>query len=160
MMLPKNSWCVCLMAAALAAILVSAGGALAAPSDDASYVGSEACQMCHSAIYHDWSLTTHGNFIKDVTKDPQALAGDFSGKNPKMLNFGASDVQYALLGKPGLLKVQELVGKKGTFGVPADDYPVLWASWDFGKSQWIIDTGAIGEGTPWLSSCAGCHVTV
>lgn len=134
-------------------------GALAAPSDKAIYVGDGACSACHNPVHTAWSNTTHGQFVKDLSKDPKAFGGDLSGKNPKMVNFTADDLQFALLGKPGLLKVQELVGKKGAFGVPADDYPVLWASWNFGSKEWEIETEGIGEGTPWLSTCAGCHVT-
>nr|6I5B_A Chain A, Uncharacterized protein [Thermincola potens JR]6I5B_B Chain B, Uncharacterized protein [Thermincola potens JR] len=130
-----------------------------AVAQNTEYVGDEACKTCHSDVHSAWSETSHGNFIKDVTKDPKALPGNFEGNYPKMLNFKAEDIQYVLLGKPGALKVQELVGKKGTFGVPADDYPVMWASWDAGKGEWEIEVEAIGEGTPWLSTCAGCHVT-
>ncbi len=123
------------------------------------YVGDSACQACHAEVFEAWAETTHGSFIKDATKNPDAIAGDLSGNYPKMLNFTADDIQYVLLSKAGYLDVQELVGKKGTFGVPADDYPVLWGSWNMTENEWIVEVEAIGEGTPWLSTCAGCHVT-
>lgn len=123
------------------------------------YVGDQACKTCHEEVFTDWGKTSHAGFVTDAKANPKAIPGNFDGNYPKMLNFGKDDIQYVLLSQPGMLKVQELVGKKGTFGVPADDYPVLWGSWDSGKNEWEIEVEAIGEGTPWLTTCAGCHVT-
>lgn len=127
------------------------------PAADSPYIGSQACKGCHKAIYEKFAPSVHGNFAKDVVADPTALAGDFEENWDKVIGFKASDVQFALLSKPGLADLQELVGKKGTFGVPADDYPVLWASWNFTAKAWEIEAASYGKGSPWLMQCAGCH---
>ncbi len=116
------------------------------------------CKGCHKKIWEKWSASVHGNFAKDAVADPKVIGGDFTGNWDKVVNFKATDVQYVLLSKPGILGTQELVGKKGTFGVDADDYPVLWASWEFEKGEWVIEPAGLGKGEPWLMRCAGCHV--
>lgn len=124
-----------------------------------NYVGSETCGTCHPDAYKEWN-NNHGNFAKDVSKDPSALKGNFEGNYPKAIGFGKNDIQYALnTQEGGLLHGQELVGKRGTFGVPADDYPVMWSTWNMKDKEWETEVEAWGEGTPWLSTCAGCHVT-
>ncbi len=128
------------------------------PAADSPYIGSQACKGCHKSIYEKFATSVHGNFVKDVVADPTGLGGDFKDNWDKVIGFKASDVQFALLSKPGLADVQELVGKKGTFGVASDEYPVLWASWNFAEEKWVIEPAGYGKGEPWLLQCAGCHV--
>ena len=122
-------------------------------------MGSDQCKLCHSDIYEKVTESVHGSFAKDAAENPDVVPGDFSGGWPKVLGFNKEDVRFVLLAKPGLLKTTELVGQKGTFGVPPDDYPVLWAAVDRETGHWVIEGEAAGTGTPWLSTCAGCHVT-
>jgi hypothetical protein len=131
-------------------------GAVAGAAD---YVGSDACLTCHSGVVKKIKASVHGRFVLDADQNPSAIPGDFSGNWSKALGFKKEDVQFVLLPVPGFLTTAELVGRKGTFGVPADDYPVLWASVEFPHGEWIIEGAGTGNGTPWLSTCAGCHVT-
>lgn len=141
------------------ALLLASGAVLAEGSD---YAGSETCVMCHSDIVETVEGSIHGQFAVDAAAHPDAVPGNYEGGWPKVLGFNKEDVRYVLLPKAGWLGTSELVGQAGTFGVPADDYPVLWASVELGHGEhgeWIIEGEAAGEGSPWLSTCAGCHVT-
>ncbi|MBO8126165.1 MAG: ammonia-forming cytochrome c nitrite reductase subunit c552 [Firmicutes bacterium] len=127
----------------------------ASPSE---YAGSQACRMCHSTQYNEWKDTVHGRFVVDAAENPEAVPGEYEHWS-NLLGFDKEDVRFVLLSKPGFLTTSELVGQKGTFGVPADDYPILWGAWDFAKNEWEIEAESYNNGTPWLSVCAGCHVT-
>lgn len=141
----------------IASLLVVLPSVLAAAPQE--YAGSESCRMCHSDKFDVWHDSVHGGFFQDAAENPEVIPGDFSGNWPKILNFSKEDVRFVLLPKPGFLTTAELVGQKGTYGVPADDYPILWGSWEFPENEWIIEAEAVGEGTPWMSVCAGCHVS-
>lgn len=139
---------------ALVLVLVLGSGVLGA-----EYVGPKTCEMCHRDIASKVTSSVHGSFALDAAVNPKVVPGNFEGNWSKVLGFRKEDVTFVLLPLPGFLETSELVGQKGTFGVPADDYPVLWASVKLRENEWVIEGEAAGEGTPWLTVCAGCHVS-
>src|SRR5262245_36544508 len=46
------------------------------------YVGSLACQRCHTAIFERWSHTRMANVVTDPKVNPNVVMGDFSKPNP------------------------------------------------------------------------------
>ena len=48
-----------------------------ATQEGATYVGSAQCQKCHQKISKEWKQTLHAQMATDVSKNPNAIVGDF-----------------------------------------------------------------------------------
>jgi predicted CXXCH cytochrome family protein len=57
------------------------------------YVGSLACERCHTAMYERWSHTRMANVITDPKVNPSVVLGDFAKPN-KLVDFGLEDVAW------------------------------------------------------------------
>jgi predicted CXXCH cytochrome family protein len=91
----------------------------------AHYVGSAACQKCHSAIYQTWRKTPMANVVRDPREHPDAIIPDLSKVDP-LVHFTAADIALVYGSK----------WKQRYFKRIGDDYYVLPAQWDVTHHQW------------------------
>jgi predicted CXXCH cytochrome family protein len=113
------------------------------------YIGSDRCLGCHEDLYSHWQETLHANTIQDVSLNPAAVLGDFSGDHPvRLFNLDAVDYTLGQRWKQLYLAVDEESGKVN----------ILPAKWIVATAEW----GAYAveaEQTEWLQECSSCHVT-
>ena len=123
-----------------------------------TYVGSDKCAVCHSAIHESWSATLHAKMILDPAQDSKAILADMS----KMSNV-ITDTKL-LYKKPDVVltvgwryrqryiladrKTGRLVLGAGQWDVAGQGSAASDAAWQ---------PAAAGE--DWLKECAGCHTT-
>lgn len=124
----------------------------------ATYVGSQACQRCHSATYERWKKTRMANIVLDPKEHPDAIIPDFSKADP-LLTFTKDDVAFTYGSK----------WKQRYFKKVGDDYYPLPAQWDVTHKMWR--PYMVAPGTDWWVSyypadnmkrptgptCDGCH---
>lgn len=129
----------------LAAVVVGAalvGGISAVAKNEAKYVGSEDCAVCHSdthpAIVSAHAKTMHHSAMADAAKSPKSIVGDFTSGAP----FKKSDVKYVL----GTGKVYQNYLDKS--------FKLLPGKWDSVSKKWVKIESVDGS-----SQCVGCHVT-
>ncbi|HUY15044.1 MAG TPA: cytochrome c3 family protein [Terriglobia bacterium] len=134
----------------------AAAGAL--PDTAPHYVGSQACQPCHAAIYNRWKQTRMANVVRDPRVDPQAFLCDFSKPNT-FFTFRKSDIAFVY----GSHWKQRYFVKRG------NDYFVLPVQWDIvrqrwekyhphpGDDWWVPDYPDSQMQRPTGPLCDGCH---
>jgi predicted CXXCH cytochrome family protein len=122
------------------------------------YVGSEACKLCHEAIYSRWKMTRMANVVQDPKVNPQAFLCDFSKPNP-YFKFRKEDIAFVY----GSHWKQRYFVKRG------NDYYVLPVQWDIvhqawlkyhperGEDWWVADYPEDPIGRPTGLLCDGCH---
>lgn len=124
----------------------------------ASYVGSPACERCHSAIYGRWKNTPMANVVRDPREHPDAIIPDL--KTNTVAPFTLDQVAFVYGSK----------WKQRYFTRVGDDYYPLPVQWDIGNKTWrpyhVADTGADWWTAHYPSSnmerptgptCDGCH---
>ncbi len=122
------------------------------------YVGSEACEKCHEAIYRRWEKTPMANVVLDPRQHPDAIIPDLKTNNVAKFTLDQVALVYGSKWK------QRYFTKIG------DDYYPLPVQWDVGNRKWlkyhVPDTGADwwaayypSENTqrPTGPTCDGCH---
>jgi predicted CXXCH cytochrome family protein len=139
--------------------LAFAAGPLPAKAADAlHYVGSQACQMCHPAIYARWKTTPMANVVRDPREHPDAILPDLSQSNP-LVKF--SKDQVAL--------VYGSIWKQRYFTKIGSDYFVFPAQWNVAQKTWL--PYFVKNGADWWARhyppdnmqrptgplCDGCH---
>jgi len=136
------------LAASLLAVVsllaLSACKSTAPPAGAQGYVGSGACRECHDRIYASWQGTVHAMVIQDVSKNPQAIQGDWT-QPFEHRKFEKKDVRFI----HGVQWKQRYIGEK---------WQVYPAQWDFEANRWAgynVDKGGTAD---WRKSCASCHV--
>lgn len=134
----------------------AAQGARSGPS--AAYVGSQACQRCHTATYERWSKTRMANVVQDPKVHPEAVLPDFSKPDP-LLTFTLSDVAFTYGSK----------WKQRYFKRVGNDYFPLPAQWDVAHKMWrayVVQPNTDwwvpyyppdNAGRPTGPLCDGCH---
>jgi predicted CXXCH cytochrome family protein len=90
------------------------------------YVGSAACQSCHTDIFARWRQTRMANVVRDPREHPEAIIPDFSKPDP-LLTFGKDDVAFVY----GSRWKQRYFTRRG------DDYFPLPAQWDVTHHRWL-----------------------
>jgi predicted CXXCH cytochrome family protein len=122
------------------------------------FVGSQACQACHAAIYSRWKNTRMANILQDVKAKPEAIIGDFSTPNP-LVTFKKEDIAFTYGSR----------WKQRYFTKIGNDYFVFPAQWDVTAKMWR--PYFVREGTDWWFPhypadqmkrptgplCDGCH---
>lgn len=63
--------------ASLSFFVLCISGTVNASPQGATYVGSASSQKCHQKIYKTWKQTLHAQMSTDVSKNPNAIIGDF-----------------------------------------------------------------------------------
>ncbi|HWE85889.1 MAG TPA: multiheme c-type cytochrome [Terracidiphilus sp.] len=124
----------------------------------AHYVGSEACQKCHAAIYARWKKTPMANVVRDPRQHPDAIIPDLNTNN--VAKFTLDQVALVYGSK----------WKQRYFTRIGDDYYALPVQWDVGNRKWlkyhVPDTGADWWAAYYPSdnmrrptgpTCDGCH---
>ena len=129
-----------------------------APAADATYVGSAACNGCHSDVYARWSKTRMANVVRDPKVHPDAIIPDFSVADP-LLTFTKNDVAFVYGSK----------WKQRYFTKVGDDYFPLGAQWDVthkiwrkyfvpeNTDWWVPHYPADNMKRPTGPTCDGCH---
>src|SRR5579863_4192431 len=85
----------------------------------AHYVGSAACQKCHTQIYEHWKKTPMANVVRDPREHPEAIIPDLATNNVSK-KFTKADVAF----------VYGSVWKQRYFTKIGDDYFPEPAQWD------------------------------
>jgi predicted CXXCH cytochrome family protein len=128
------------------------------PGEPAHYVGSAACQSCHSAVYDSWKKTRMANVVLDPKEHPDAIIPDLSKPDP-LVTFTKDDIAFVY----GSKWKQRYFTKKG------DDYIPLPAQWDITHKIWrkyFVPNGADwwaplypadNAQRPTGPLCDGCH---
>ena len=124
----------------------------------AHYVGSQACQKCHSSIYERWKKTPMANVVRDPRDHPEVITPDL-GTN-RVAKFTRDQVAFVY----GSLWKQRYFTKVG------ENYFPLPVQWDIATRQWlpykIPATGADwwtayypndNMQRPTGPTCDGCH---
>jgi hypothetical protein len=124
----------------------------------AQYVGSTACERCHSSIYSRWKNTPMANVVRDPREHPDAIIPDL--KTNTVSPFTLDQVAFVYGSK----------WKQRYFTRIGDDYYPLPVQWDIGNKTWrpyhVADTGADWWTAHYPSSnmerptgptCDGCH---
>lgn len=142
------------MTAAVLGVASAAGWAQA----PAHYVGSNACKVCHAAIYARWQRTPMANVVRDPRQHPEAVVADFSKPN-SLVKFTIDDVAL----------VYGSIWKQRYFKKVGDLYYALPAQWDVKTGQWL--PYHVDKGEDWWAAlyppgnmqrptgplCDGCH---
>lgn len=109
--------------------------------DDAKYIGSGRCKMCHGNRNKDITTrffeSTMCNAMKDVAEDAAAIKADFAGAP-----FKREQVAYTLSSG----KYQQAYLDK--------DFKVLPAKWIVADKKWVPTPAVDGA-----KECVGCHMT-
>jgi predicted CXXCH cytochrome family protein len=127
-------------------------------SHSARYVGSQACQKCHTEIYQRWRKTPMANVVRDPREHPDAIIPDMSKPDP-LVKFTKDDVALVY----GSLWKQRYFTKVG------NDYFPEGAQWDVTHRIWR--SYFVAPGTDWWEpfypadnmkrptgpTCDGCH---
>ncbi len=126
--------------------------------NNAQYMGSQACERCHTAIYGRWKVTPMANVVRDPREHPDAIIPDLNTNN--VAPFTLDQVAFVYGSK----------WKQRYFTRVGDDYYPLPVQWDIGNKTWrpyhVADTGADWWTAYYPSSnlqrptgptCDGCH---
>jgi len=122
------------------------------------YVGSAACERCHSSVYARWKKTRMANVIRDPKEYPDAIIPDLAKPDP-LVTFTRNDIAFVYGSK----------WKQRYFKRIGDDYFPLPAQWDVTNQVWRAYFAR--EGTDWWTAfyppdnmkrptgplCDGCH---
>ena len=131
---------------------------LPAQNGGAAYIGSAACQGCHTAIYNRWRGTRMANVVRDPSTHPDAILPDLSKADP-VVTFHRQDIAFVYGSK----------WKQRYFKKVGDDYFPLPAQWDVAHSKWLPYFAR--NGSDWWTAfyppdnmqrptgplCDGCH---
>ena len=144
----------------LALLLSVSGLSLQAVSQAkvSEYVGSQACNTCHSEIYDRWKKTRMANVVRDPKEHPDAILPDLS-KQDRLVTFTKEDVAFVYGSK----------WKQRYFKKVGDDYFVFPAQWDI--TNQVSRPYFVKNGTDWWAPlyppdnmkrptgplCDGCH---
>lgn len=123
----------------------------------ATYVGSQACQKCHDAIYQRWRKTPMANVVRTLGEHPHAIIPDLSTNHVAPFARGQVALVYGQLWK------QRYFTRRG------NDYYPLSAQWEVGNHRW--SRYFVKSGADWWASsyppdnmqrptgptCDGCH---
>ncbi len=133
-------------------------GAASGAIETAHYVGSAACQRCHSAIYEHWKTTRMANVIRDPKDHPEAIIPDLTKPDP-LVTFTKDDIAFVYGSK----------WKQRYFKRAGDDFFPLPAQWDVthkiwrkyfvpnGADWWVPFYPADNAQRPTGPLCDGCH---
>ena len=111
---------------AVAALSSEQGAGAKAPViEGAHYVGSGACQSCHSDIYDHWKKTRMANVVRDPKDRPEAIIPDLSKPDP-LVTFTKDDIAFVYGSK----------WKQRYFKKVGDDFFPLPAQWDVTHHIW------------------------
>jgi predicted CXXCH cytochrome family protein len=138
--------------------LATAEASTPGASNSARYVGSQACQKCHTEIYQRWAKTPMANVVRDPHEHPDAIIPDISKPDP-LVKFTKDDVALVY----GSLWKQRYFTKAG------NDYFPEGAQWDVTHRIWR--PYFVAPGTDWWEpfypadnmkrptgpTCDGCH---
>lgn len=138
--------------------LISSQKLLAQKTQPLHYVGSKACEPCHSAIYARWKKTPMANVVRDPRTHPDAIVADFSHP-PSFVKFTKADIAL----------VYGSIWKQRYFKKVGNNYYVLPAQWDIGNHKWL--PFFVKNGEDWWAPlyppdnmkrptgplCDGCH---
>jgi predicted CXXCH cytochrome family protein len=125
--------------------------------NSAHYVGSKACEKCHSQIYQRWKNTPMANVVRDPREHPDAIIPDLA-TNP-VARFTRDQVAF----------VYGSIWKQRYFTKIGDDYFPEPAQWDIVNRVWR--PYFVAKGTDWWEpfyppdnmqrptgpTCDGCH---
>jgi predicted CXXCH cytochrome family protein len=124
----------------------------------ARYVGSQACQKCHTEIYEHWQKTPMANVVRDPRQHPDAIIPDLATNN--VSNFSKDQVAFVY----GSLWKQRYFTKVG------DDYFPLPLQWEVLNHKWSKYQVPPSGGDWWAAFyppdnmhrptgplCDGCH---
>lgn len=131
----------------LVAVVVVPGPA-SASQQGANYVGSDKCQKCHQKLHKEWKQTLHSQMIKDVSKQPTAVVGDFDSPSD-VRTFTRDQVLYTI----GNQWKQRYITRID------DEFYILPAQYNLETGEWAAYHPDNWKERPWLKKCGGCHVT-
>jgi hypothetical protein len=94
-----------------------------------SYVGSNACQNCHPAIYARWSKTRMANVVRDPKTHPEAILPDLTKPDP-LVKFTRDDIAFVYGSKWKQRYFTKVDTTTGLSGFTSD-----WISKTFGSSK-------------------------
>lgn len=112
------------------------------------YVGSNTCQKCHQKIYQEWRKTLHSQMAQDVSKNPQAIIGDFESSS-QIRTFTKEQVLYTIGNQWKQRYITRLNG----------ELYILPAQYNLETGEWKPYHPEDWQKRPWLKNCGGCHLT-
>jgi predicted CXXCH cytochrome family protein len=123
----------------------------------AHYVGSAACEKCHSELYSRWKKTPMANVVRNPYEHPDAIIPDLATNT--VAKFSKEQVAF----------VYGSIWKQRYFTKVGDDYFPLPVQWDVTNKKWL--PYFVKPGTDWWEpfypannmkrptgpTCDGCH---
>ncbi len=132
--------------------------ALTASLDSAHYVGSHACERCHTGIYQRWQATPMANIVRDPRTHPEAIIAKLDTNTVSPFTLDQVAFVYGSLWK------QRFFTKIG------EDYYPLPVQWEIANHHWS-KYAVPASGADWWAkfyppdnlhratgpTCDGCH---
>ena len=123
------------------------------PQQEATYVGSETCKLCHSDIYNSWKETLHAWKLRP--KEEANIVGQFPVTDVNGVTWTLDDVDYVIGAKPKW--------KQRYIKVIDGVWRILPIQWNIATGEWVpYHAEDWADGTPerdYKISCVGCHTT-
>lgn len=154
----EDGWKLVLFIRSLKPLSISERAEEAGVRDSAHYVGSQACERCHEAIYQRWKKTPMANVVRDPRNDPRAFLSDIATNT--VAPFKADQVAF----------VYGSLWKQRYFTRVGDNLYPLSVQWDVGNRKWL-PYHVPSKGADWWAAyypddnmhrptgptCDGCH---
>jgi len=118
----------------------------------ATYVGSEKCAGCHTAVAEKYGKTLHTKMVQDVKADSSVIVGDFSKEgNPFEVaaDYNKEDIVYTI----GSRWKQRYVIMEG------ENLRILPAEWIVKDQKWQPYNDKDWNQRDWGELCIACHTT-
>lgn len=120
-----NSWKLVLFLRFLRPLSTTELSQQATSAASARYVGSQACQKCHTAIYERWKKTPMANVVRDPPSHPDAILPNLATNT--VAKFTVDQVAF----------VYGHIWKQRYFTRIGDDYYPLPVQWDVATGTWL-----------------------
>ncbi|HXU21489.1 MAG TPA: c-type cytochrome [Verrucomicrobiae bacterium] len=119
-----NAWSLVLFVRSLRPLTREEKAQQASTAKSAHYVGSQACEKCHTQIYDHWKKTPMANIVRDPREHPDAIIPNLATNN--VYKFTKDQVAF----------VYGSIWKQRYFTKVGDDYFPLPVQWEVNNHKW------------------------
>jgi len=130
-----------------------------------TYVGSDKCEFCHLEHYNSWENTLHSRTLQDVTENLDALVAAI---DPAIIRSDLKRIEKTLrvpvekIYIPKLSEIKYTLGMQWEQGFVVEKNGTLYVApikYSAKEEHWIAYREKDWDQRPWITKCAGCHVT-
>lgn len=134
-------------------------------SQPKSFVGSDACKMCHLEHYDSWKMTMHSRTIRDAQKNVDVIIAPIDEKKIREDLAKLGDELKVSADQVYVPKIDEILYTIGSqwqqrFLVKKDDtLYIAPIQYNADTHRWVSYHEEDWDKRPWLLLCGGCHLT-